>query len=79
MRTLSQIKSDLIKAHYCKDWDAAARLSQEKERVKKSHGRCIDCGRLINRAPRVRCRFCYILFRYYPKSLYEKTLGPIRT
>lgn len=72
MRTLSEIKADLVWAHYCKDWDAAARLSQEKEKAKKRKV-CIDCGARI-RSHAMRCFIHSTLHRYY-----EKTLGPIHT
>lgn len=77
MRTLAEIKTDLVWAHYCKDWEAAARLSQEKEMVKSKMRRlCIDCGvPLAKRKPEsMRCAIHARIKMYY-----EKTLGPIYT
>jgi hypothetical protein len=50
MRTIADIKRELVLAHRAEDWKLAARLSQEKETWKRNFGnRCVDCGAPLSR------------------------------
>ncbi len=73
MRTLSKNKSELIKAHLSKDWDLAAKLSQEKQKLKKIL-HCIDCGLRIGEG--LRCKLHSIRRKYYDNSL-PSTVKPL--
>lgn len=70
MRTLAEIKRDMIVARNSNDEEWAKELSQEKQRAKK-YRPCVDCG-LWCRG--IRCQMHGIMKRFY-----EKTLGPIHT
>jgi len=57
MRTFGEIKSALVVAHRSGNWEAAKRLSQEKEKLKRrTPSKCEDCGAPITRGAE-RCQF----------------------
>lgn len=70
MKTLKEIKEELVAAHWAKDWQRAARLSQEKQRAKRREDRhCVDCGVPVGHNSGGRCRMHAIMHRYYRRSL----------
>ncbi len=70
IRTLAENKSDLVAAHMAEDWDSAATLSQERQRLKKKRT-CVDCGSRIRTG--FRCQIHARARRYYANSIPELT------
>lgn len=77
MRTLVEIRRDMVIARNANDEEWAKELSQERERVKmalRQSRECFcGCGRIIRGISTLH-QVCYIRRRFY-----EKTLGPIHT
>lgn len=70
MRTLAEIKRDMIAARNSDNEEWAKQLSQEKQRVKKKlRARCIECGTAVSRGSSGRCCLCYLKSRYYEKTI----------
>lgn len=71
---MKTIRDQLIEAHRRGDWEAAKRLSQEKEKAKKQPRHCVVCGVALSHARDAgrnpsRCIMHSIVHRFYARSL----------
>ncbi len=70
--TTAEIKTALVAAHRSQDWEAAKRLSQEKQKAKKKP-RCVVCGVRFSKgggqSTRLRCTMHSIVNQFYERRL----------
>lgn len=72
LRSLAEIRADLVTAHRARDWEWAKELSQEKVRtIRRTYSLCLDCGVRVKRGTD-RCLMHSIRFRWYRTALAEK-------
>lgn len=72
LRSLAQIRVDLVMAHRAQDWEWAKELSQEKVKtIRRTFSFCLDCGARVKRGTD-RCFMHSIRFRWYRRALAQK-------